>query len=74
MTEALDQIAAGLFKVKDRNPEMFGFAYRDPSETTRGYQGTMKFITLEETRALFRDSKSEAQIDYIIEQARQRER
>ena len=74
MGKAEDDFIAGIFKVKGSDPEQFAIAYSDPSVKTRGYAGEMKFMTPEQVREFLKTFKSEAQIDYILEQARQRAR
>jgi hypothetical protein len=74
MTNPLDEVASRIFRVKGSDPEQFCVAYSDPAVQTRGYVGEMKFLSEQQVRDLFKGSKSEAEIDYILEQARQRER
>jgi hypothetical protein len=74
MPNPLDEIAGSIFRVKGSNPEHFGVAFSDPSVKMRGYTGDLRFMTAEQVRELLRTGKSEAEIDYIIEQARRRER
>lgn len=62
---------ATIFKVKGSDPERFCIVYQDSnSANTKSYLMSTKFATEQELRDMLRSNKSEAEIDYIIQEAR----
>lgn len=62
-----------IFRVKGSNPERFCIAHRDSAEKTKGYTMTTKFATEEELREFLKAGNSQAEIETIIQQARDSE-